>query len=39
MLLVLCRVVRVDWDVVKVNGDANVDHVTEDVIHEMLEGG
>ena len=36
MLLVLCGVIRVDQDV-EVNGDANVNHVMEDVVHKTLE--
>ena len=39
MLLVFCRVVGVDEDVVKVDGNINVEEVAEDVIHESLEGG
>ena len=39
MLLVFRRVVRVDEDVVKVDGNINVEEVAEDVIHESLESG
>ena len=39
MLLVFRRVIGVDEDVVKVNGNINVEEVTEDVIHESLESG
>ena len=39
MLLVFHRVVRVDEDVIKVDGDINVEEVAEDVVHESLESG
>ena len=39
MLLVFHRVIGVDEDVVKVDGDINVEEVAEDVIHESLESG
>ena len=37
MLLVFRRVVRVDEDVVKIDGNIYVEEITKDVIHESLE--
>ena len=37
MLLVFRRVIGVDEDVIKVDGDINIEEVAEDVIHESLE--
>ena len=39
MLLVFRRVVGVDENVVKVDGNIYVEEITKDVIHESLEGG
>ena len=39
MLLVFRRVVGVDENVVKVDGNIYVEKITKDVIHESLEGG
>ena len=37
MFLVLCRIVRVNEDVVKVYNYGNVKHVSENIVHEALE--
>ena len=37
MLLMVSRVVRIDKDVVKIDGDRYIKEVTENVIHEPLE--
>ena len=37
MFLMICRVVGINEDVVKVDDHANIQEITEDVIHEMLE--
>ena len=37
MLLVFCRVVGVDENVIEVDGNIYVEEITKDVIHESLE--
>ena len=39
MFLVFCRVVEVDEDVIKVDGNIYVQKVTKNVVHESLESG
>jgi hypothetical protein len=36
MFLVLRRVVGIDQDVINIDNDANIKHIAENVIHEML---
>ena len=36
MLMVLFHVVRVDEDIIQIDEDAYIEHVGEDVIHEVL---
>ena len=38
MSVVLIDVIRINKDVIKGYDNTNVDHVCEDVVHEMLEG-
>ena len=36
--VVLVDVIRINKDVIKIYDNTNVDHVCEDVVHEMLKG-
>ena len=39
MLLMVCRVIGVDEDVIKIDDHMNIQEVTKNVIHKSLEGG
>ena len=39
VFLVFAHIVRVDQDVVKIDGHANVEKISKDVVHESLESG
>ncbi|KAF8623746.1 hypothetical protein AX17_007300, partial [Amanita inopinata Kibby_2008] len=37
VLLMICGVIGVDEDVVQIDDDADVEHIAEDIVHEVLE--